>query len=90
MFALADCTFYMLTMAALGPEPLVVTTNCAIDFLRKPPTESDLLAHGQILKLGRALCVGDVYIHSATEPNERPVARASLTYSIPPWQTQGS
>ena len=85
MFALADCTFYMLTMAALGPEPLVVTTNCSIDFLRKPQLGADLLAHGQILKLGRTLCVGDVLIHSATEPDDRPVARASLTYSIPPW-----
>ncbi len=88
MFALADSTFYMITMAALGPEPLVVTTNCSIDFLRKPPTDADLPAHGQILKLGRSLCVGDVQIHSATEPNARPVARASLTYSIPPWASR--
>lgn len=81
MFALADCAFYMVTLAMIGPEPLTVTTNCAIDFLRKP-APGGLAAEARILKLGRSLAVGDVMIHS--DGVAGPVARASLTYSIPP------
>ncbi|HEX9858879.1 MAG TPA: thioesterase, partial [Paracoccaceae bacterium] len=36
----------------------------------------------RLLKLGRALAVGDVLIWS--EGGVAPVARAALTYSIPP------
>lgn len=81
MFALADCAFYMATLAMIGPEALTVTTNCSIDFMRKP-RPGDLLGDARILKLGKALVVGDVMIHSIHDDN--PVARASLTYSIPP------
>ena len=41
-----------------------------------------LLAEARVLKLGRVLAVGDVMIFS--EGAEAPVARAGLTYSIPP------
>jgi acyl-coenzyme A thioesterase PaaI-like protein len=58
-----------------------VTTNCCIDFMRKP-APGDLYAEARVLKLGRTLSVGDVLIWS--EGVEGPVARASLTYSIPP------
>ncbi len=81
MFALADCAFYLATLAMIGPEALTVTTNCAIDFMRKPPP-GDLLGEARILKLGQSLSVGDVIIHGLDDP--RPLARASLTYSIPP------
>ena len=81
IFALADCAFYLATLAFIGPKTLAVTTNCSIDFMRKP-APGDLLGRARILKLGRALCVGDVMIHA--EGSDAPVARASLTYSIPP------
>ena len=54
----------------------------AINFMRKPAAATDLVAEARILKLGRVLAVGDVLIRSAGDP--APVARASLTYSIPP------
>ena len=81
MFALADLAFYLATLAMIGPEALAVTTNCAIDFMRKP-APGDLLGEARILKLGRSLSVGDVMIHPVDD--SAPVARASLTYSIPP------
>ncbi len=80
MFALADCAFYMATLAMVGPKTLAVTTNCAIDFMRKPQP-GNMLARARILKLGKSLSVGDVMIRS--EGQTEPVARASLTYSIP-------
>ncbi|WP_299140898.1 PaaI family thioesterase [uncultured Tateyamaria sp.] len=82
MFGLADVTAYMVTLAHIGPRALAVTTNCAIDFMRKPAAGVDLIAHGRLLKLGKQLSVSDVLIYS--EGVDQPVARASLTYAIPP------
>jgi len=86
MFTLADCAFYMATLAMIGREALTVTTNCAIDFMRKPGPGA-LTAEARVLKLGRVLSVGDVLIYSAGV--EGPVARAGFTYSIPPRATDG-
>ncbi len=82
MFALADVTFYLALLAAIGPQALAVTTNCAIDFMRKPEAGRDLLCEARILKLGRLLAVGDALIRG--EGGDEVVARASLTYAIPP------
>lgn len=84
MFALADVAVYLMILSRLGPVALAVTTSCAIDFLRKPAAGRDLVAEARLLKLGRALAVGDVLVFS--EGTAEPVARASLTYSIPPRQ----
>lgn len=81
MFALADVAVYLAILAMIGPQALAVTTNCSIDFMRKPAAGVDLTATARLLKLGRVLAVGDVLIRSA---GPDPVARASLTYSIPP------
>lgn len=82
MFALADVGVYLAILAMIGPKALAVTTNCSIDFMRKPVAHANLRADVRLLKLGRVLAVGDVLIYS--EGEEQPVARASLTYSIPP------
>ena len=81
MFSLADISLYILTMSIIGPVSLAVTINCSMDFMRKPEAESDLIAKTRLLKLGKSLCVGDVLIFS--EGKNEPVARASMTYSIP-------
>ncbi|GGO38894.1 thioesterase [Gemmobacter aquaticus] len=82
MFGLADVAFYLALLQRIGPVALAVTTNCSIDFLRKPAAGCDLIARARMLKLGRVLAVGDVLIWS--EGMDQPVAHASLTYSIPP------
>lgn len=82
MFALADVGIYLAILQRLGPVALAVTTNASMDFMRKPEAGRDLIARVRILKLGRVLAVGDVLIFS--EGDTRPVARASMTYSIPP------
>ena len=81
MFALADVTFYIATLAMIGPKALTVTTSCNINFMRKPAAKN-MWAKGRILKLGRSLSVGDVDLFS--EGSDKPVAHASVTYSIPP------
>lgn len=82
IFALADVAMYLAILSRIGPVALAVTTNCAVDFMRKPAAGRDLLGEARVLKLGRSLAVGDVLVFS--EGGADPVARASLTYSIPP------
>ena len=81
MFSLADISVYLSVLAVIGPEALTMTTNCSLDFMRKPVSEADLLAHCKLLKLGKSLAVGDVLIYS--DGMDKPVARATMTYSIP-------
>jgi len=82
MFSVADLAMYAVTLAMIGPVALTVTTNCSIDFMRKPEAGRDLIGRARLLKLGRTLAVGDVLIFS--EGSDAPVARAGLTYAIPP------
>ena len=82
MFGLADISMYLAILAMIGPQALAVTTNCSIDFMRKPAAGVDMIGKAKILKLGRVLAVGDVQLFS--EGQAAPVARAGLTYSIPP------
>ena len=81
IFALADVSVYMTVLAAIGPKKLAVTTNASLDFMRKPEANRDLIAHSNLLKLGRLLAVCDVLIYS--EGKDHPVARASMTYALP-------
>ncbi|WP_299675069.1 PaaI family thioesterase [uncultured Roseobacter sp.] len=82
MFSLADVAAYLITLARIGPEALTVTTNCAIDFMRKPAARTDLVGKVRLLKLGKQFSVSDVLIYS--DGMAEPVARANLTYAIPP------
>jgi uncharacterized protein (TIGR00369 family) len=82
LFALADVAVYLAILSRIGMAPLTVTTNCSIDFMRKPQAGRDVLAHTRILKLGRALAIGDALLFM--EGGTDPVARANLTYAIPP------
>ena len=82
MFSLADVSAYFMTLARIGPQALTVTTSCAIDFMRKPISGADLISEVRLLKLGRQLSVCDVLLFS--KGADKPVARASVTYAIPP------
>ncbi|MEM9320803.1 MAG: PaaI family thioesterase [Pseudomonadota bacterium] len=82
MFGLVDVSMYLAILARIGPQALAVTTNATIDFMRKPDAARDLVCECELLKLGRVLAVGSCLLYGAGI--EAPVARASLTYSIPP------
>lgn len=81
LMTLADTAMYFLLLTHLGPLVLTVTTSLHIDFLRKPEPLA-VVAKAELLKLGKALAVGRVTMYSEGDP--RPVAHASITYSIPP------
>ena len=81
MFELADIAFYVAVIPVTGSGTLALTTNVAINFLRKP-VHSDLIAIARIRKRGRQLVVGDVEIFS--EDRSQLVTHAIFTYSLPP------
>ena len=81
MMALADFAMYVAVFSVVGREPLAVTTNLNINFLRKP-TQADLLAEARLLKHGSRLVVGEVLIRS--DGAKDPVAHVTSTYSVPP------
>lgn len=81
MMALADNAAWLVILAHIGPVLLAVTTSLHIDFLRKPDV-TDLLARAKLIKLGRRLAVVDVDLYSRSSSDL--VAKASVTYSIPP------
>jgi uncharacterized protein (TIGR00369 family) len=80
MMELADFAMYVAVFSAIGRQPLAVTTNLNINFLRKPGP-SDLIADARLLKVGKRLAVGEVTIYS--EGSDVPVAHVTSTYSIP-------
>ena len=82
MFLMADCAFYLATLAMVGPKLLSVTTNATINFLRRPIGRR-LSAKATILKLGKTLSVGEVRLFT-DEMGDDCVAHATMTYSIPP------
>lgn len=79
--ALADIVMYAVVLSLIGRVELAVTTNLTCNFLRRPRL-ADLVGHGQILKLGKRLAVGEVLLYSEGDPE--PVAHVTCTYSIPP------
>ncbi len=81
MMTLADLAMYALVLSAVGLKPLAVTTNLSINFLRKP-APGDLIAEARMLKLGKALAVGEVSIRGDGAADV--CAHAVVTYSIPP------
>jgi uncharacterized protein (TIGR00369 family) len=82
MFTLADCAYYVATLAMIGREALTVTTSLTINFLAKPPA-ADLVCEAKILRLGKLLSVGEATIWSDGR-SDGPVAHAAVTYAIPP------
>ena len=77
----ADIALYGVVLSLIGRVDLAVTTNLSINFLRRP-TPGPVVARARILKLGKRLAVGEVYLHGGDD--EDLVAHVTGTYSIPP------
>jgi acyl-coenzyme A thioesterase PaaI-like protein len=78
--ALADVTLYGVVLSMAGAVPLAVTTDMTIHFLRRP-APCDVLASGDLLKLGSRLAMGEVIMHS--DGDARPICHVVGTYAIP-------
>ena len=77
----ADVALYVAILGEIGIVPLTVTTSLNINFLRKPASNKDILAHCKLIKLGRTLAIGEVSMYS--DGGDEMVAHAVGTYAIP-------
>lgn len=82
MMALADFALYVAILGEIGIIGLAVTTNMNINFLRKPSGGVDIRGVAKLMKVGKALIVGEVWIYSID--SDEPVAHVTGTYSVPP------
>jgi uncharacterized protein (TIGR00369 family) len=82
MMTLADLALYVAILGEIGLVGLAVTTNLNINFLRKPSGGVNLRGESKLMKVGKALVVGEVWIYSVE--SEEPVAHVTATYSVPP------
>jgi acyl-coenzyme A thioesterase PaaI-like protein len=80
LMGLSDTGMYLAVLAMIGPVALAVTTSLNINFLRKPSL-GELTVETTLLKLGKRLAVGEVFITSANVAG--PISHATVTYSIP-------
>ncbi len=87
LMALADAAAWLAVLAQIGPVVMAVSTSLHIDFLRKPELV-DVVADGHLIKLGKSLGVTDVSLRSVGRDDL--VAKALVTYSIPPAHRSGA
>jgi uncharacterized protein (TIGR00369 family) len=81
LMTLADTAFYAAVLTRIGLEPMAVTSDLSIRFLRRPPPE-DLRAEARVLRLGRRQAVLEARLWSG-EDEGRLVAHATGTYALP-------
>jgi uncharacterized protein (TIGR00369 family) len=84
MMATADAASYAAILSAIGIVPLAVTTSLNINFLRRPSAGKAIVCEASLMKLGKRLAVTEMSIWSeGDESEERLIAHATATYSIP-------
>ena len=81
LMTVADVALYVAILGEIGIVPLAVTTNLAINFLRKPAGDRAIIGVCKLMKVGKSLAVGEVHLYS--EGVDEPVAHVVGTYSIP-------
>lgn len=81
MFAIADFAMYVAILAELGLVALAVTSNLNINFLRKPVAHANLWAECRLIKTGRQLVVGEVWVYSVGQAEA--VAHVTGNYVLP-------
>ncbi len=81
IMTIADFALYIAILAEMGIVALAVTSNMNIHFLRKPDGARNLVAEARLIKVGRVLVVGEVWVYS--EGIDDPVAHVTGSYSLP-------
>jgi len=81
LMAVADAALYVAIFGRLGIVPLAVTTSLTFNFLRKPESGRDIIGVCKLMKAGRSLAVGEVWLYSTG--SDEPVAHAVGTYALP-------
>ncbi len=82
LMTVADVALYAAILGRIGIVPLAVTVSLTVNFLRRPSARADIVGVATLMKVGRTLVVGDVWLSSDGDP--QPVAHAVGTYALPP------
>jgi uncharacterized protein (TIGR00369 family) len=85
LFGFADLAMYAAVLTVVGNEPMAVTTDSTVHFLRRPRAGT-LVARARLLKQGQRLVVGEIAV-SPEGDEDAPVAHFVMTYSVPPRAT---
>ena len=67
--------------STLGLVAMAVTTNMTINFFRKPNGMQNIKAVCKLIKVGKTLVTGEVWLYSVGD--DEPVAHVIGTYAIP-------
>jgi uncharacterized protein (TIGR00369 family) len=78
-FTIADIALWYLSFTLLGLQPMAVTSDLAITFLR-PAVGADLIATAHLLRAGRTRISGRVDI--VVDGHDRLVAHATGSYAL--------
>jgi acyl-coenzyme A thioesterase PaaI-like protein len=81
LMMVADVALYVALLGEIGIVPLALTSSLTINFLRKPSAKAAVVGVCKLVKVGRALAVGEVALYS--EGSEDMVAHVVGTYAIP-------
>jgi uncharacterized protein (TIGR00369 family) len=81
MMSLIDLCMYAALLGATGDDPSPLTTNIAIDFLRRPPAR-DLLAHCKLLNRNADFAVGSIIVYPEDD-DTKAVCMSTCTYALP-------
>ncbi|ENW96613.1 PaaI family thioesterase [Acinetobacter sp. NIPH 298] len=81
LMLVADFVLYVAIMGHLGLVAMAVTTNMTINFFRKPKAGQNIRAVCKLIKVGKTLVTGEVWLYSGDE--EEAVAHVIGTYAIP-------
>ena len=82
LMSIADVALYVAILGEIGIVPMAVTTSLTINFLRKPAADKSIVGVCKLIKTGKTLVVGEVYLYS--EGSRDAVAHVVGTYAIPP------
>jgi uncharacterized protein (TIGR00369 family) len=78
--SLADTSMVFAVWATLGEHKPIGTIDLHVSYLR-PAASSDVLAHAEVVRLGRTLAFARVTMTTTT--SSRPVATAVATFALP-------
>ncbi|MGA0593919.1 PaaI family thioesterase [Enterovirga sp. CN4-39] len=79
LMALADTTMVFVVSSAIGEFRPMTTVSQSSNFMR-PIAGADVIAEGRILRLGRTMAFGEVFIRAAG--SEAPAVHVSSAYAL--------
>ena len=80
LMLIADCALYMAILGNNKAGIRAVTTNLSFNFFRKAAGDQNIRAKCKMLKIGKTLATGEVFMYSGD--SEDPVAHAVGTFAL--------